>query len=50
MTVVDTNVVAYFFLTGPFQSAARALRQHEPDWIVPAIWRREFRNVMAGPV
>lgn len=48
MIVVDTNVVAYLLLPGPFGAQALSLRQREPDWIVPAIWRSEFRNVLAG--
>lgn len=48
MIVVDTNIVAYLALPGPYSDAVRALRQREPDWSAPVSWRSEFRNVLAG--
>lgn len=47
MIVVDTNVIAYFWLPGEFTPQAEAALQRAPDWIVPYLWRSEFRNVLA---
>ena len=46
--VVDTNVVAYFILPGPWSGSARALFVKDPDWTAPVLWRSEFRNLLAG--
>ncbi|MEK7765211.1 MAG: type II toxin-antitoxin system VapC family toxin [bacterium] len=47
MIVVDANVVAYTFIEGEKTELTRALREHDPDWRVPRIWREEFANVLA---
>lgn len=46
--VVDTNVVAYYWIPGPFNDQAVTLRVATDDWLVPRLWRSEFRNVLAG--
>ncbi|MYE82201.1 MAG: type II toxin-antitoxin system VapC family toxin [Gammaproteobacteria bacterium] len=46
--VVDTNVVAYYWIPGPFNGQAVTLRVATDDWLVPRLWRSEFRNVLAG--
>lgn len=46
--VVDTNVVAYYWIPGPFNRQAVTLRVATDDWLVPRLWRSEFRNVLAG--
>jgi predicted nucleic acid-binding protein len=48
MIVVDTNVIAYFFLRGEHTAASEALYERDPDWIAPLLWRSEFRNLLAG--
>lgn len=48
MIVVDTNVLAYLYLPGEHSTAAEALLAQEADWAAPALWRSEFRNVLAG--
>jgi predicted nucleic acid-binding protein len=48
LIVVDTNVVAAFYLPGPHSLAAHSLRTQDPDWVAPWLWRSEFRNVLAG--
>src|SRR5436189_292848 len=50
MIVVDTNVVAYFWLKNERTSAARQLLAVDPEWTVPTLWRSEFRNVLAVAV
>lgn len=48
MIVVDTNVLAYFFLRSDFTAAAEALYARDSDWVAPRLWRSEFRNVLTG--
>lgn len=45
--VVDTNVIAYYWLPGVHTENAIALRRRTEDWFVPRLWRSEFRNVLA---
>lgn len=47
MIVVDTNVLAYAVLPGERTAAALGLAERDPDWVAPALWRRELRNVLA---
>lgn len=47
MIVVDTNVVAALYLPGDHTARAETLLQQDPDWIAPALWRSELRNVLA---
>ena len=44
--VVDTNVVAYYWLPGAHTENAVALRRKTDDWCVPRLWRSEFQNVL----
>lgn len=46
MIAIDTNVVAYLLLPGPFSDAADRVRSIDGDWIAPPLWRSEFRNVV----
>ena len=48
MIVVDTNILAYLYLPGDFSAQADQLLTQDPDWVVPALWRSEFRNILAG--
>ena len=45
--VVDTHVIAYYWLPGVHTENAAALRRRTDDWFVPRLWRSEFRNVLA---
>jgi predicted nucleic acid-binding protein len=45
--VVDTNVLAYFWIRGEATGIAQRLYAREPEWVVPALWRSELRNVLA---
>ena len=46
MIVVDANVVAHFFIEGSKSALARQVRECDPHWIVPEIWRHEFLNIL----
>ena len=48
MILVDTNVIAYLLLPGPWTQAAEDLLQAEPVWAAPPLWRSEFRNILTG--
>ena len=46
MIVVDTNVIAYFWIPGSYTRDAEQLLQVDPEWKVPLLWKSEFRNVL----
>jgi predicted nucleic acid-binding protein len=46
MIVVDTNVIAYLFVTDPHTSMAERALEKERDWAAPLLWRSEFRNIL----
>jgi predicted nucleic acid-binding protein len=46
MIVVDTNVIAYLFIQGDYSENAVSLLKFDPIWIVPFLWKSEFRNVL----
>jgi predicted nucleic acid-binding protein len=48
MIVVDTNVLAYLYLPGEYTPLAEELLMQTDAWAVPALWRSEFRNILAG--
>ena len=48
MIVVDTNVIACLYLPGAHTDDAEALLARDPEWNAPALWRSEFRNILAG--
>lgn len=47
MIVVDTNILAYFYLPTECSEKAEALLAKDPFWCAPVLWRSEFRNVLA---
>jgi len=47
MIVADTNVIAYLGIDSPYTVLAEEQLLKDPDWIVPGLWRSEFRNVLA---
>jgi len=44
--VVDTDVVSAFWIRGGRTSVARQARKRDGDWVVPPLWRSEFRSVL----
>jgi len=46
--VADTNVLAYLLLPYEVSPQADALFKRDPEWVVPVLWRSEFRNLLAG--
>jgi len=46
MIVVDTNTIAYLFISGEHTPVARELLKYDNDWISPVLWKSEFRNVL----
>jgi predicted nucleic acid-binding protein len=45
--VVDTNVLVYAVRPGQQTEAALRAKRRDPDWLAPAFWRLEMRNVLA---
>ncbi|MDR9417935.1 type II toxin-antitoxin system VapC family toxin [Gracilimonas sp.] len=46
MIVVDTNILAHFWLPSYSTELCDALFQKDPEWVAPILWRSEFRNVL----
>lgn len=47
MIVVDTNIIAYLYITGEKSLQAEQLLSFDPLWKAPLLWRSEFRNVLS---
>lgn len=47
MIVSDTNLIAYFFIKGPFTEPARRALRRDRHWVAPPLWRYELLNVVA---
>ena len=50
MICVDTNIICYRYMASPHSAAADAAWAKDADWIVPILWRSEFRNALAGAI
>ena len=50
MIVADTNLLIYLYVDGPNTQSATDVREKDPDWRAPLLWRSEFRNAIAGYV
>ncbi|HCS47358.1 MAG TPA: VapC toxin family PIN domain ribonuclease [Candidatus Aminicenantes bacterium] len=46
MIVVDTNLLAYFYLRSEHSELADKVFLKDPEWVVPLLWRSEFLNVL----
>jgi predicted nucleic acid-binding protein len=47
MIVVDTNIIAYLFLSSEQSSLAEKALKKDNQWAAPILWRSELRNVLA---
>lgn len=47
MIVVDTNTIAYLYLPTEYTVDVERLLDVDSDWIAPALWRSELRNILA---
>ena len=48
MIVVDSNVLAYLYLTGLDTEAAGRALQVAAEWLAPTLWRRACRDSLSG--
>lgn len=46
MIVVDTNILAHFWLPSEHTELSEQLFQWDSDWVAPVLWKSEFRNVV----
>jgi len=46
MIVVDTNILAHFWLPSDNTEICEQLFQWDSDWVAPVLWKSEFRNVV----
>jgi predicted nucleic acid-binding protein len=46
MIVVDTNIIAYLYLSGEYTDQVDQLYRYDANWAAPILWRSEFRNVL----
>ena len=46
MIVADNTLISYFTIEGEFTEEATSVRQKDPEWAAPLLWRAEFLNVL----
>jgi len=47
MIVVDTNIIAYLYISGEKSLQVEQLLIADSVWNAPVLWRSEFRNVLS---
>ncbi len=47
MIVADTNIITYLLLPTSYTNSVDSLYKIDSDWAAPALWKSEFRNVLA---
>jgi len=47
MIVVDTNIIAYLYISGERSLQAEQLLSFDSHWNAPILWRSEFRNILS---
>ena len=47
MIIVDTNVIAYLYLSNERSEQVERLLEKDSEWAAPLLWRSELRNVLA---
>ena len=47
MIVVDSNILAFWLLPGEQMALAERVWQKDPSWIMPPLWKSEFRSILA---
>ncbi len=47
MIVVDTNIIAYLYISGEQSLQAEQLLSIDANWNAPLLWRSEFRSVLS---
>jgi len=45
--VVDTNIIAHFWLPSDHSQLCDQVFEQDPEWIAPLLWISEFRNVVS---
>jgi predicted nucleic acid-binding protein len=45
--VADVNVIAYLWIPGEMTGLAERALRKDSEWVVPQLWKSEFRNVLA---
>ncbi|HBS27219.1 MAG TPA: VapC toxin family PIN domain ribonuclease [Gammaproteobacteria bacterium] len=46
MIVVDTNIIAYLYISSDHSQHSEDLLSFDSNWVAPILWRSEFRNVL----
>ena len=46
MIVVDTNIIAYLYLSNERSEQVERLLEKNAEWAAPLLWRSELRNVL----